>query len=292
MGNLTRAISADGAVICCAVDSTDLVYEAEQIHQTSAVVTAALGRLLTAASIMGNMLKGEDESVTLRLSGDGPTGNVVAVSDFNGHVKGYVDHPIVELPLNAYGKLDVSGAVGKQGVLYVLKDLGMKKPYIGQVPIVSGEIAEDITSYYAISEQTPTVCGLGVLVNPDLTVAHAGGYLIQLMPGVDEETIEKLEKNVEKIPSVTQMLKEGMTPKDIIFKALEGFDPKILGSQTVEYSCDCNRERVERALISLGKEELDQIIEEDGKAEVQCHFCNKKMVFDKEELKKLRNHSN
>ena len=211
MGKLVRALSKDGGISCIAIDSTDIVARAERIHQTSAVVTAGLGRLLTAASIMGSMLKDKENSITLRVAGDGPVGALIAVTDGEGNVRGYPVNPIVELPLNQYGKLDVGGAVGK-GVLHVIKDLGMKDPYVGQVPLISGEIAEDITSYYAVSEQIPTVCGLGVLVNTDLTVLSAGGYLIQLMPGVGEETISELEENVKKMPPVSQMLHEGLTP--------------------------------------------------------------------------------
>ncbi|MEG2086983.1 MAG: Hsp33 family molecular chaperone HslO, partial [Angelakisella sp.] len=206
MGDFVRMITASGAAVCYSADTTDMVAQAEAIHKTSAVVTAALGRLMTAASIIGAGLKGEGNSVTLRVKADGPTGAVIAVADSNGNVKGYVQNPVVELPLNQFGKLDVSGAVGKNGSLYVMKDLGLKEPYMGMVPLVSGEIAEDITSYFATSEQTPSVCALGVLVNPDLTVRAAGGFLVQLLPGAVEEDITKLEQNVAKLRSVTQML--------------------------------------------------------------------------------------
>ena len=199
MGKLIRCITSDGEVMATAVDTTDIVAKAEQIHTTSAVITAALGRLLTAASMMGNMLKGKDDNLTLRINGNGPAGSIIAVSDYDGNVRGYVQNPVVELPLNEKGKLDVGGAVGKDGLLYVLKDLGLKEPFSGSVPIVSGEIAEDITSYYALSEQIPTVCALGVLVNPDLTVKAAGGFIIQLLPAAGGDTIEKLEKAIEKL---------------------------------------------------------------------------------------------
>ncbi|MBC8569559.1 Hsp33 family molecular chaperone HslO [Zongyangia hominis] len=286
MGKLVRALSEDGGIVCIALDSTDIVAQAERIHQTSAVVTAALGRLLTAASIMGSMLKSEDNSITLRVAGDGPVGALIAVTDGVGNVRGYPVNPVVELPLNGYGKLDVGGAVG-QGVLHVIKDLGLKDPYVGQVPLVSGEIAEDITSYYAVSEQIPTVCGLGVLVNTDLTVLSAGGYLIQLLPGVGEETITRLEANVDKLPPVSQMLHEGMTPQQIIEKALDGFSPNILDETEVSYRCDCSRERVERALLSLGREELGKIAEEEKVTEVGCHFCSKKYRFNRQEIRQL-----
>ena len=215
MGKTVRMISDDGLLTVMATDSTDTVAKAENIHKTSAVVTAALGRLLTAASMMGSVLKGKDDSLTLRLNGGGPVGSVIAVSDSEGNVRGYVSEPVVEIPLNNKGKLDVSGAVGKDGTLTVMKDLGLKEPYIGQINIVSGEIAEDITAYYAQSEQTPTVCALGVLVNPDLTVRAAGGFIIQLLPAAGEETIEKVERCLEGIDSVTNMLTSGLTPEGI-----------------------------------------------------------------------------
>ncbi len=287
MGKLVRCITSNGQVMATALDSTDIVAAAEQIHSTSAVVTAALGRLLTAASIMGNMLKGKDNSITLRIAGGGPIGSVIAVSDANGDVRGYVTNPVVELPLNEKGKLDVGGAVGKNGNIYVLKDLGLKEPYNGMVPLVSGEIAEDITAYYALSEQTPTVCALGVLVNPDLTVKAAGGYIIQLLPAAEEETINKLEEGIKDIPSVTQMLTNGLSPEDIIKKALKNFEVEVLYSQETTYKCNCSRQRIEKALISMGQNELHQMAEEMPKAEIKCHFCDKTYIFTKSELKAL-----
>lgn len=284
MAKIVRSISEDGAVMACAIDSTDMVAEIEQIHKTSAVVTAGLGRLSTAASIMGMMLKGQDDSVTLRVDGDGPTGVLIAVADSKGNVKSYVSNPIVELPLNQYGKLDVSGAVGKNGTLSVIKDLGLKEPFSGQVPIVSGEIAEDITHYYAMSEQIPTVCGLGVLVNPDLTVKSAGGYLVQLLPFAPESCIEQIEKNIEDIPPVSSMFAEGLTPEQVCQKLLAGMNPNVLDSFEAAYKCDCSRERVERALISLGREELHAMKEEEEQIEVDCHFCNHQYRFTKDEI--------
>ncbi len=270
-----------------AVDTTDIVGRAEQIHKTSAVVTAALGRLLTAGSMMGNMLKGKDDSITLRINGDGPTGSLIVVSDFNGDVRGYVQNPVVELPLNAKGKLDVGGAVGKNGLLYVLKDLGLKEPFSGSVPLVSGEIAEDITSYYALSEQIPTVCALGVLVNPDLSVKAAGGYIIQLLPAASDKTIDKLEKSIMEMASVTSMLSGGMTPEEIVKTALKEFEVEVLYSQDIEYKCNCSKERVSKALISLGKEELAEMAQEKDDIEISCHFCDKVYKFTPDELKKL-----
>lgn len=287
MGKIIRCITSDGTVTAVGIDSTDIVNEAVRIHKTSAVVSAALGRLLTAASMMGDMLKGEDNSITLRLSGDGPTGSLIAVSDYSGNVRGYVMNPMVELPLNEKGKLDVSGAVGKNGTLYVIKDVGMKEPYNGSVPIVSGEIAEDITAYYAISEQIPTVCALGVLVNPDLTIKAAGGYIIQLLPTADEEIIEKVEKSIEGILPVTQMLNSGMGIEEIVKTVLREFEVEVLDSATPEYKCNCSRERVERALISTGREELLKMADELPEVEVKCHFCDKVYNFSPDEVRKL-----
>ncbi len=289
MGRVLRAISENGGVVMTAIDSTDVVARAEQIHESSAVITAALGRLLTAASIMGCGLKGAEQSVTLRLSGGGPAGNVIAVSDAWGNVRGTVSQAVVELPLNPYGKLDVGGAVGRDGTLTVIRDTGMKDPYVGSVPLVSGEVAEDVTAYYAASEQIPTVCALGVLVNPDLTVRASGGFLVQLLPGALEEEIERLEGNLKGLPSVTQMLEKGMSLEQIIGRVLDGFAPNILDEFPVEYRCNCSRQRVEKALLSLGNEELQEMIDEGEPVEVCCHFCEKKYSFTQEELKNLKN---
>lgn len=291
MGKIVRTISADASVVASAIDATDIVAEIEKIHTTSAVVTAALGRLAIAASLMGNSLKGEKDTITLKINGNGPAGTLLAVSDSKGNVKAYVGNSVVEIPLNKYGKLDVKGAVGTEGLVSVIKDLGLKEPFVGQVPIVSGEIAEDIANYFATSEQIPTVCGLGVLVNPDLTVKKAGGFLIQLLPFADEDVITKLEDNIKKIDSVTNMLQAGMTAEDIAMKVLDGMTPNVLDEFSVAYKCDCSRERVERALISLGKNELQEMAEEDKPTEVCCHFCNKKYSFNKEEIKSLINNS-
>ena len=287
MARIVRTISADGSVAASAIDAKDIVSRIEQIHKPSAVVTAALGRLSIAASLIGIGLKGENDSVTIRLNGDGPSGPLIAVADSSGNVKSYVSNPIVEIPLNKFGKLDVAGAVGRNGTLSVVKDLGLKEPYAGQVPIVSGEIAEDIASYFAVSEQIPTVCGLGVLVNPDLTVKAAGGYLIQLLPFADEGCIDVLEANINKLPPVTAMLDSGMSSEDIAMKVLEGLDPNVLDSFNCEYRCDCSKERVEKALVSLGREELTKMAEEEEKIEVCCHFCENKYNFSREEIKQL-----
>ncbi len=292
MGILKRAISADASVVAMAVDTTDIVSEIEKIHKTSAVTTAALGRLTTAASMIGYSLKNKDDSVTLRLDGKGPSGALIAVSDYMGNVKSYIQNPVVEIPLNKHGKLDVAGAVGTDGTLSVIKDIGLKEPYSGMIPLVSGEIAEDVAAYFATSEQVPTVCGLGVLVNPDLSVNCAGGYLIQLLPFAGDAVIDQIEKNVNTLKPVTQMMSDGITMEELVLKLLDGLDPNILDEASVEYRCDCSSERVSRALISLGKEELTSMIEENAEknkcTEVQCHFCNKIYSFTAEELKALK----
>lgn len=287
MAKIVRTISKDASVVATAIDATDIVAEIERIHKPSAVVTAALGRLSIAASLIGLGLKGDNDTVTIRLNGDGPAGILIAVSDSRGNVKSYVGNNIVEIPLNKYGKLDVAGAVGREGTLSVVKDLGLKEPYVGQVPIVSGEIAEDIANYFATSEQIPTVCGLGVLVNPNLSVKAAGGYLVQLLPFADETCIDTLEKNVNTLPSVTQMLTSGMSAEEIAMKVLDGLEPNVLDELSCAYKCDCSKERVENALISLGREELAKMADEDEVTEVCCHFCDKKYRFTREEIRAL-----
>lgn len=286
MGKLARCISLDGTIIAMAVDSTDMVNRAQEIHETSAVCSAALGRLMTAASLMGSALKGKDDSVTLRLNGGGPIGSVIAVSDSEGNVRGYVTQPVVEIPLNKKGKLDVAGAVGTNGFLTVIKDLGMKEPYIGQTPIISGEIAEDITAYYSTSEQTPTVCALGVLVNPDLTVRAAGGLIIQLLPTALDDTIDLVEKCIETLEPISTLIDRGMTPEEICRHALHLFDLDILDTAEPIYKCYCSRHRVEGALISTGIEELEDMAK-DEKTEVSCQFCDKKYVFTPDDIRGL-----
>lgn len=287
MGKIVRYITTDGSAFVIAGDTTDMVSKAENIHKTSAVTTAALGRLMTAASMMGVMLKGKDDSVTLRLNGGGPAGVVLAVSDSQGNARGYVENPVVEIPLNDKGKLDVRGAVGTDGFLYVMKDMGLKEPYVGNTQIVSGEIAEDITNYFAVSEQTPTVCALGVLVNPDLSVANAGGFMIQLLPGCPDETISKIEASIKDIESVTTMLSKGMSPDDIAKRAMRGIDIDKLDESEIEYRCNCSKEKVENALISTGRESLQQMVNDNEDVNVECHFCDKNYKFTPSEIKKL-----
>lgn len=286
MGKIIRTISKDASVVASAIDGKDIVGEIERIHKTSAVVTASLGRLALGTSLMGFSLKGNNDTITIRMRGDGPVGPMLAVSDSKGNVKAYATNPIVELPLNSHGKLDVGGAVGHNGTLSVVKDLGLKEPYVGQVPIVSGEVAEDITNYLATSEQVPSVCALGVLVNPDLTVCQAGGYLIELLPFADDSVIDVIENNIKSMPSVTKMLSDGMTAEDIAMKCLEGLEPNVLDDFDVNYKCDCSKERVEKALISVGREELEKMAE-DEVTQVECHFCDKKYKFSSEDIQNL-----
>ncbi len=287
MGKLIRCITSEGAVMVSAVDSTDIVATAEQIHKTSAVATAALGRMLTAASMMGNMLKGEKNTISLKIDGGGPLGALTVAADSTGNVRGYVANPVVEIPLKPNGKLDVSGAVGKDGSLFVVKDLGLKEPYNGFVPIVSGEIAEDITSYYATSEQIPTVCALGVLVNPDLTVKKAGGYILQLLPFTENEIIEKIENNLARVKPVTQLLDEGMDIEDMVRDVLAGFDVEVIYEEQVAYKCKCSREKVKATLESINPKELESMCEDLPQIEVKCHFCNTDYIFTKDEIKKI-----
>ncbi|MBR3588971.1 MAG: Hsp33 family molecular chaperone HslO [Clostridia bacterium] len=287
MGKIVRCISQFGDLTIMAVNSTDMVQRAHEIHATSKVASAALGRLLTAASMMGAVLKGKDSSVTLRMNGGGPVGSVIAVSDSEGNVRGYIGDASVELPLNAKGKLDVAGAIGTDGFVTVIKDLGMKEPYIGQTPIVTGEIAEDITSYFASSEQTPTVCALGVLVSSETKeIITAGGFIIQLLPTAMEDTIEKVERCIKDIKPVTTMLTDGLTPEEICRKVLPEFTLDVLDEAEVAYKCTCTKERVEKALISTGVEALEEMAE-DEKTELSCNFCDKKYVFTSEEIKKI-----
>lgn len=287
MGRIVRTISQDASVVASVLEAKDIVNEIERIHQSSAVVTAALGRLAIAASLMGIGLKGDNDSLTLRVNGNGPAGTLVAVADSFGNVKADVINPVVEIPLNQYGKLDVRGAVGTNGTLSVIKDIGLKEPYIGQTALISGEIGEDIAGYFVSSEQIPTACGLGVLIAPDLSVQCAGGFLIQLLPFADEKCIETLEHNINKLPSVTQMFENGMDAEKIALHVLEGLSPNVLDAFDAAYKCDCNRRRVERILISLGKTELEKLAEEQESTEVNCHFCGKKYCFTKYELQHL-----
>ncbi len=288
MDEIVRMIAKDAPVKAMAITGRTLVERSRQIHKTLPVVTAALGRSLMACSMLGDQLKGEGSSVTLRIKGDGPMGSLTAVSDTQGNVRGFVQNPAVILPLKPNGKLDVSGAVGSLGTLTVIKDLEMKEPYVGMVPLQTGEIAEDVTAYFAVSEQIPTACALGVLVDTDQSVLRAGGYLIQLLPGASEEVIEKVEEGVAKLGSVTAaLMTQGMDAEKLLRRALSGFELETLERHPVEYRCYCSRERVVRALVSMGAEELRSLIAEQGRAELTCQFCDAVYHFDREELEKL-----
>jgi len=289
MDKIVRYIADDGSAFVIAADTSKMVREAERIHKTSAVVTAALGRLITAASMMGDMLKGKEDSVTLRVNGNGPAGSLIAVSDSCGNARGYVQNSVVEIPLNDKGKLDVRGAVGSDGYLNVIKDIGMKEPFVGTSELVSGEIAEDVTNYFAVSEQTPSVCALGVLVNPDLTVNCAGGFIIQLLPGCPDEMITKIENALSDIPSVTQMLSDGLTADEIAVRAMKGINVDKLDESSISYKCNCSRERVEAALISTGIESLQEMAQNKECTTVECHFCDKIYKFTPEEIKNIIN---
>ena len=285
---LIRAISKDGLIKVSAVSTRDLTERARQIHKTLPVATAALGRLLAGASMMGNALKEEAASLTLQVKGGGPLGGLLAVSDHEGNVRGTVDHPDVDLPLREDGKLDVGAAVGSQGTLTVIRDLRMKEPYVGSVGLLWGEIAEDIALYFVESEQVPTACALGVLIAPDQTVQAAGGYLIQLLPGADDAVISAVERGVARLGAVSARLDGGMAPLELLREILADFELEVLETAPIEYRCYCSEERVSRALISLGKDELDKLIREQGGAELTCQFCDKVYRYSADQLRALQ----
>ncbi len=284
---IVRAISSDGLVQAAAICSRGLVERARTIHRTTPTATAALGRALSAASLMGNALKGQGASITLQFKGNGPLGTVLAVSDNQGNVRGYVANPGAEVPLRADGKLDVGAAVGHEGTLTVIKDLNMRDPYVGTVDLLGGEIAEDVAGYFVESEQIPTACALGVLVDRDRSVLSAGGYLIQLMPGAGEDTIAKVEGGIMAAGPVSALLQQDADPEYLLRTVMSDFDLHILETTPVEYRCYCSRERVERALISLGADELEAILREQGGCQMTCQFCDAVYEFSGEELEKL-----
>ena len=284
---IIRGTSTDESIRFFSCITTGMVEEARKIHDCSPVSIAALGRMMTAGSMMGTMLKSDKDTITVQINGRGPAGSIIVISDNTGNVRGYIGNPNVELMHRDDGKLDVGSAVGVDGVLTVIKDLGMKEPYVGQIPIVSGEIGDDISSYFASSEQTPTAVGLGVLVEVDGHVAASGGFIIHLMPEADETAISKLEERLGTIKSVTQMISSGLDAEGMIKDILGDIEYKVYEEKQVEYRCNCNKERLERALVSMGKKELEDLIEEQGEAELVCHFCNSKYHFDREELIKL-----
>lgn len=283
---IVRATAADHQLRAFAVTSKDIVEKAREIHNTSPVATAAIGRLLTAASMMGSMMKGEKDVLTLQIECGGPIGGITVTADSNADVKGYVNNPNVILPPNAQGKLDVSGALGL-GFLNVIKDIGLREPYNGQTHLVSGEIAEDLTYYFATSEQVPSSVGLGVLMDKDNHVRQAGGFIIQVMPDTDDEVIDKLEARLGEVHSVTEMLDKGMTPEDILNYVLEGMDVEILETVPTQYKCDCSFERVSKVIASLGKKELQEMIDDGKPVEVNCQFCGSHYKFDTEQLKEF-----
>ena len=284
---IIRVLAKNAPVKASAITARDMVERARQIHKTLPVATAALGRTLMAASMMGNQLKEDNGSVTLRIKGGGPLGGITAVADSAGNARGYVLNPTVDLPLKGPAKLDVGAAVGRDGSLTVIKDLNLKEPYVGTVPLVSGEIAEDITSYFAESEQIPTACALGVLVDVDQSVLCAGGYLIQLLPGADDAAISAIERGIQRVGPVTEALRGGLGAQGLVEQVLSEFELEVLSAEPVEYRCYCSRDRVTRALISMGREELEALLREQGQAELTCQFCDKVYRYSKEELEAL-----
>lgn len=283
---IVRATAAGGQIRAFASTTRELVEEARQLHNTSPVGTAALGRLLTAAGMMGSMMKNENDVLSIILNADGPMGHTGVTANANADVKGYISNPDFQNPPNYFGKLDVGGAIGN-GILKVIKDMGMKEPYIGQTGLITGEIAEDLTYYFATSEQVPSAVGLGVLMNKNNTVRQAGGFIVQLMPFAEEEVISRLEQNVQKINSVTNLLEEGHTPESLLEKVLEGFDMQINEKMDTRFHCNCSKERVAKALISIGRKELNEMIQEGKPIEMNCHFCNTNYTFTVEEMKEI-----
>lgn len=283
---IVRATAANAQIRAFACTTRELTEEARKAHNTSPVATAALGRLLTAGCMMGSMLKGEKDILTLQVSANGPLKGMTVTADALGRVKGYVNEPAVLLPPNEKGKLDVSGAVGR-GFLNVIKDMGLKEPYIGQTALQTGEIAEDLTYYFAVSEQIPSSVGLGVLMERDNTVKQAGGFIVQLMPFAEEAVINRLEDNLSGLDSVTRLLEEGRTPQQLLETVLEGFNPEINDTMPARYYCNCSKERVEKAVISIGRKDISEMLEEGRSIEVNCHFCNKNYVFTVEDLERM-----
>lgn len=283
---IVRATAADNQIRAFAVTSREMVEKARQIHNTSPVATAALGRSLSAGAMMGSMMKGEEDLLTLQIRGDGPLGGITVTADSKAQVKGYVNEPAVLIPANAKGKLDVSGAIGK-GMLQVIRDLGMKEPYVGQTELQTGEIAEDLTYYFATSEQIPSSVGLGVLLNRDNTVCQAGGFILQLMPYTEEKVIDALEKRLAGMTSVTELLNRGLTPEGILEELLGEFGLTVNDTIPTAFSCNCSKERVEKAIISIGSKEIREMIRDGKPIEVKCHFCNEAYTFNIEELKKI-----
>lgn len=283
---IVRATGANSQIRAFAATTREMVEHARKIHNTSPVATAALGRLLIAGAMMGSMMKGEKDLLTLQVRGSGPLGGITVTADQKANVKGYVNQPHVLIPANSKGKLDVGGAVGN-GILNVIRDLGLKEPYVGQTVLQTGEIGDDLTYYFATSEQIPSSVGLGVLMEKNNTVKQAGGFIVQLMPFAEESIIARLEENLQKITSVTDLLEEGYTPQMILERILEGMEPEILDTIPTQYACNCSKKRVEKALISIGKKDIQEMINEGKPIEINCHFCNSNYVFTVDELRQL-----
>ncbi|MCF6461640.1 Hsp33 family molecular chaperone HslO [Clostridium sp. Cult3] len=284
---IIRGINKDKTLRLFVASSTNLVEKARRIHNTSPTATAALGRALTGAAMMGIAMKGEKDSLTFKIKGDGPVGSIVTVANNRGEVKGYVDNPYADVPSRADGKLDVGGLVGRNGQLVVIRDLGLKEPYIGMANLVSGEIAVDLVNYFYISEQQPSAINLGVLVDKDISVKAAGGYMLQLLPNVAEEDIDRIEEILSKAKPISTLIDEGLTPEEVMEELFGIFEMEVLDKKPIEFKCNCKREKIESVLQSLGREEIEDMIKEDGKAEVVCHFCNNKYLFSEEDLHKL-----
>lgn len=287
---LIRAMAFDGQIRIFIADATEMVREAQRRHDSWSTATAALGRTLVGTLFLGTALK-NDDYVSVRLQGNGPIGHVVTGADNHGNVKGYIRHPHVSLEANDLGKIDVRGGVGTEGQLVVTKDLGLKEPYVGNVPLVSGEIAEDFTYYMAVSEQTPSSFGLSVLVNPDESVAVAGGFMIQVMPGIEDSTLDQVEKNLANLPQFSDLLVQGESLEDILTRLTEGSESKVLAEMPITFTCDCSKDRFAKAIISLGMDEIQDMIDEDHGAETTCQFCRKNYNYSEEELKELRDES-
>lgn len=284
---IVNAITSDGAIRVIAAATTNLCEEARRIHDFSPTASAAVGRALTAAAMIGSTLKGDNDTLTLQFKGNGPIKRIIAVSDSRANVKGYAQVPWVDLPLKPNGHLDVGGAVGKNGHLSVIRDFGLKEPYAGQVELVSGEIAEDLTYYYAKSEQIPSAVALGVAVDRDIHVKSAGGFIIQLLPGAMDEDIDKIERAIADVGEVTKLIDDGKSPRDIVEMLLQGYEIEFFDEMEPKYRCDCSRERMERALISLGRDELTDMLHENGGAEVGCQFCGRKHTFTGDDLMEM-----
>ncbi|HHT65186.1 MAG: Hsp33 family molecular chaperone HslO [Caldicoprobacterales bacterium] len=291
MDYVVRGVAGQGSIRAFAVRTTQLVSQAAKIHGLYPVAAAALGRVLTAAGMMAVDMKNSSNVLSIVVKGTGPLGSIVSVAKADGTLKGYVDYPQTDLPLNEAGKLDVGSAVGREGKLTVIKDLGLKEPYVGQIDLVSGEIGEDIANYFWASEQQPSAVALGVLINPDLSVKAAGGYIIQPLPDADEEIINRIEKKIAEVPAISTLVEQGRTPEEILEILLGEFELKLLGKTSLKFKCDCNRERLERVVLGLGKEELEDIIQTEGEAELTCHYCNTKYHFSKEQLESLLAHA-